>query len=99
MIINEFYQLRELNSYQIAVELRKNHHCDSDVAVIAAWWVKHNEPPKNWAQYMSLAQHHMIKIRTSQQIVPQISERLFKLIMKNYEQNKIYSVSKSLLPL
>ena len=97
-MVDEFYQLRQMNSYQIALELGRNHSCDPDVAVIAAWWVKHNKPPKNWAQYMSLAQHHIVKIRLSKEIVPQISKRLVKLIMDNYEKNKIHGVSQSLLP-
>ena len=96
-MIDEFYQLRELNSYQIAAGLRE-HGCDPDVAVIAAWWVMHNKNPKNWAQYMSLAQTNLLKMRLQKQSAPKLSERIFKLIMKNYEQNKVGSHNHSLLP-
>lgn len=96
MEVKEFYHLRELNSFQIALGLREKG-CDPDVAVIAAWWVMHNENPKNWAQYMSLAQTKMCNMRISKKPIPKISDHLFKIIMKNYKANKI-SVHQSLLP-
>jgi len=88
--------LRKLNTFQIALGLREKG-CDCDVAVIAAWWVMHNKNPKNWAQFMSLAQTKIIKLRVSKSPIPKIPDRFFKLIMKNYEINKT-QINQSLLP-
>ena len=92
-MIDEIYQLRKLNTYQIAAALRRQ--CDPDVAVIAAWWVTHNQHPKNWQQFMSLAQTKVLDLRMKKS-TPYISNRIIDIIMKNYRMNKLKNLCQSL---
>ena len=88
--MSTFY-LKKMNSYQIAKELFDNHSCDPDVAVIAAWWVHHKEPPRNWAKHINTS---LSKIHKQKSL--SINKEHAKMILKNYEENKILSKNQAL---
>ncbi len=96
-MIDELGELRRFNSYVTTMILR-NRGCDPDVAVIAAWWVLHNKPPKKWSKHMQTSLHKIVELKTKQNEIPEISDRIFKIIMDHYRQNKLHGLSYSLLP-
>jgi len=99
-MIRQIGQLRYFNSYELAAIIR-NHNCDADVAIIAAWWILHNKPPKNWAKHMQTALGKIVKYKVEKSKVSNrmFSDEIFKMIMKNYEDNKIRGANQALLPI
>ena len=95
-MIRSVSELRRYNSYQLALMLRE-HDCDPDVAVIAAWWVRHNKPPKNWAKHMQTAIGKMTKFRVAKERFPKLDDDVFDWIMRTYTLNKIKGKNISLI--
>lgn len=83
--------LKKMNVYQIARELCDNHDCDPDVAIVAAWWVHHKEPPKNWSHFLNSALSKFKQIKTRP-----ISKLHAKLILDNYKENQLLRKTQSL---
>jgi len=95
-MIRSVSELRKFNSYQLALMLRE-YGCDPDVAAIAAWWVTHNKPPRNWSKHIQTTLEKMIKFRIAKKRFPKFDDDVFKWIMKTYELNKINSKKISLI--
>ena len=96
-MIEKIYQLKKLNVYKVAAALRNK--CDPDVAAIAAWWVFHNKKPKKWSLQMETTNSKILNMKIHKEEIPQLSEHIFNLIMKNYKINKTTGTTNSLFPL
>jgi len=85
-MIDSVIELRKYNSYQLALMLRE-HGCDPDIAVYAAWWVIHKKPPRSWPKHMQTALGKIVKYRMASKKFPKLNDNIFNLIMKVYKTN------------